>query len=300
MGRPNRIQFAGACYHIILQGNNRQDIFLSNQDRRYFLTLLKAYKDRHGLKVYAYCLLPNYVHLFLETLRPNLSKVMQGFNTAYTKYFNQRHGTSGHVFQGRYRAVVVDKEACLLELTRHIHLAPLREGMKEKPWRYPWSSCPAYVEAETREPLVDSAPVLKGLGENRFKQSVRYLHSIKEKTKDGDIQSPEVRGIFMGSDSFAAQVRKLCGKAAAMDSAVPRPTAEAILQEITAKHGMDTEQLFGRIQWRQVATVRKEAIYRTWKEARLGVTEISRMFNRTPSAVSQLIRAVETSRISGN
>src|SRR5688500_11726718 len=99
MGRPNRIQFAGACYHVILQGNNRQDIFLSNQDRRSFLSLLRGYKDRYRLKVYAYCIMANCVHLLIETAEPNLSKVMQGFNTAYTKYFNQKHNTIGHVFQ---------------------------------------------------------------------------------------------------------------------------------------------------------------------------------------------------------
>ena len=74
MGRPNRIQFAGACYHVMLQGNNRQDIFLGNQDRRFFLSLLRGYKDRYNLKVYAYCIMANYVHLLLETAEPNLSK----------------------------------------------------------------------------------------------------------------------------------------------------------------------------------------------------------------------------------
>jgi putative transposase len=301
MGRPNRIQFSGACYHIMLQGNNRQDIFLGNQDRRFFQSLLKGYKDRYGLKVYAYCLMANYVHLLIETAQPNLSKVMQGFNTAYTKYFNQKHNTIGHVFQGRYKALLVDKDNYMLELTRYIHLAPIREGLREKPWRYQWSSCPAYVESETREPLVDSDVVLKEFAKNRLKQSVRYMQYIKERAKQTDVDLPRVRGLFVGSDDFIARVQKMAGTAAiSTDHAGEKATAEAILSEVMDKHGIDEEKLFGRSQWREISSVRKVAIYRMWKEARMGVTEIGRMFNRTPSAVSQLIRSIETSAVSKN
>ena len=134
MGRPKRIQFAGACYLIVLQGNNRQDLFLSNQDRRQFLTMMKSHKERHGLKVYAYSLMGNSVLLLIETTQPNLSNVMQGFNTQYTKYFNAAHNAVGHVFQGRYKAWLVDKETHLAEMTRYVHLACAR-GLRQ-PWRY--------------------------------------------------------------------------------------------------------------------------------------------------------------------
>ena len=299
MGRPTRIEYAGACYHVVLQGNNNRDIFLTTQDRRAFLTLLKGYKDRYALKVYAYCLMNSFVHLLVETGDANLSKVMQGFNTAYTKYFNSQHGTIGHVFQGRYKALLVDKENFLLELTRYIHLAPVREGMKEKPWRYMWSSCPAYVESENKEPLVDSAPVLKALtgGRIRLKQSVRYMQYIKERAKDASSDLPTIKGFCVGGPEFAAEARRLAGLQAEGDGSAP-VTQETILTEVLAKHGVDQETLLGRNQWRDVSAVRKEAIYRMWKEARMGVTQISRAFNRPPSAVSQLIRAVETSRVS--
>lgn len=301
MGRPNRIQFPGACYHIMLQGNNRQDIFLSNQDRRFFLALLRGYKERYELKVFAYCIMNNYVHLLLETGKPNLSKVMQGFNTAYTKYFNQKHNTIGHVLQGRYKALLVDKQNYLMELTRYIHLAPVREGLKDKPWRYQWSSCPAYVERENREPLVDSDEVLRRYAKNRLKQSVRYLQYIKERTKQTDTHFPEVRGLFVGSDEFIDSIRKLVGSGAFRpDTSGSAALAKKILSEVMTQHSIDEEKLFGRSQWREISTVRKAAIYRIWKEARLGVTEIGRMFNRTPSAVSQLIRSVETSGLSNN
>jgi len=213
MGRPARIQFSGACYHVTLHGNNRQDIFLTNQDRRYFLSLLKTHKERFELLVYAYCMLPNAVHLVIETKRPNLSRVMQGFSTIYTKYFNFAHNMSGHVFQGRYKSLIIEKESYLVDVTRHVHLEPARSGMKEKPWRYPWSSAAAYVEwgEGERDGLVDSDVVLSLLAKNRLKQSVRYLQQLKDRAKDPDAQRPPtVRGLVVGSAAFAASV---CGAA---------------------------------------------------------------------------------------
>src|SRR5437868_232683 len=108
MGRPRRIQFAGACYLVALSGNNRQELFLSSQDRRQFLALLREHKERYGLKLYAYVLLPGRVELLLETPDGNLSAVMQAFNTRYTKYFNAAHDMTGHVFAGRYKSWLVD------------------------------------------------------------------------------------------------------------------------------------------------------------------------------------------------
>lgn len=294
MGRPKRIQFAGACYYIVLQGNNRQDIFVSSQDRRQFLAFMRSYKDRCGLKIYAYCLLPNEAHLLLETSKPNLSMAMQGFNTVYTKYFNSQHNTVGHVFQGRYKALLVDKEHYLAEMTRYIHLYPLRAGVKEKPWRYPWSSGPAYFESDAREPLVDSQPVLSRFARVRLKQSVRYLQYVKERIKaSSEYVLPVVGGAAIGSEAFLARA-----ESAASGPAAPKPSlavdARRILSEVAAKHGIEEEKILGRLQWREITSVRRKAIYRIWKETRMGVTELSRFFNRTPSGVSQLIRKMET------
>lgn len=293
MGRPNRLQFPGACYFIELRGNNRQDIFLSSQDRRHFLNLLKAYKERYDLKVYAYCLAPGSVQLLLETGKPNLARFMQGFNTVYTKYFNSQHNTSGHVFQGRYTAFVVDKDNLLAEMATHVHLECLRSGLSSKPWRYQWSSCSAYVEAEAAEPMVDSGPVLKRFGKTRFKQSVKYMHTIKERMKAGAKAGfPLVRGIYVGDEAFAARLDAQPGRPVP----APAPAADVmkIVSEVAAGHGMDQEKILGRGQWREVARARREAMHRIWREARLGVTEIARLFNRTPSAVSQAIRLLET------
>jgi len=294
MGRPNRIQFPGACYYVQLQGNNRQNIFLSNQDFRAFLQLLRAYKDRYGLKVYAYCLMPNSADLVVETAQAGLSKVMQGFNTAYTKQFNLQHGSVGHVFQGRYKALLVDKENRLLDLTGYVHMKPVREGQSVKPWRYLWSSCAAYVESEERDLLVDSEPVLARLAKSRFRQSLLYLKFIKERAKQGVLGLPTYAGLFVGGMEFAESVRKSVGELPhAADAPVAAAAAKAILSEIQQRYRVDEDKLFGRGQWRELTAIRREAVYRIWKEAKVGVTELGRMFHRTPSAISQLIRSIE-------
>ena len=294
MGRAKRLQFPGACYYIVLQGNNRQDIFMSNQDRRYFLSLLRAYKDRCELKVYAYCLMAHDAHLLIETVRPNLSLAMQGFNTVYTKYFNGVHNTVGHVFQGRYKALVVDKEHFLAEMTRFVHLQPVRAGLKEKPWRYQWSSCAAYVESDQREPLVDSDAVLAQYGKLRIKQSVRYLQYIKDRLKSAsDFVLPVARGLAVGSEGFLSRMEERGASPAAAPKAASMADAKRILAEVAAKHGLEPEKLVGPLQWREIAAARRAAIHRIWKEAHMGVTELSRLFNRTPSAISQVIRAME-------
>lgn len=291
MGRPTRIQFPGACYFITLQGNNRQDIFLGNQDRRHFLALLRGYRDRFDMRVYAYCLMNSSAEIVLETRQANLSSAMQGFNTVYTKHFNRQHGTVGHVFQGRYRALLVDKERCLVELSCYVHLTPMRAGLKERPWRYLWSSCPAYVEWGSDDDLVDTEPVLKRFARNRLKQSVRYLRHLKTRMRSGIESLPMVAGSgVIGGAEFAAAVGRQ--PAAAPAGAASQERIRDIIEEALSR-GIAEPELYGRDQRRGLAAVRKAAIYRLWKEARLGVTQIGRMFNRTPAAISQLVRSVE-------
>jgi len=290
MGRPKRIQFAGACYLVVLQGNNRQDLFLSNQDRRLFLSLLKSYKERYGLKVYAYSLLGHSASLLIETSEPNLSSVMQAFNTQYTKSFNAAHNTVGHVFQGRYKAWVVDKETHLAEMTRWVHLACVREGLQDKPWRYQWSSCAAYVEAQHKEPLIDSDAVLRRFGGPRLKQSVRYLKYIQERLRAPDEPLPVVGGVAISGEDFLSRLDAHRGAAPAP---VPLEAARRIIAEVASRRGVSEEKILGRVQWREVSAVRREAVHRVWKETRMGVSDLARLFLRTPSAISQLIRALE-------
>jgi REP element-mobilizing transposase RayT len=140
MARPLRIEFPGALYHVTARGNARQDIFLNDEDRQQFLKILERVVSRFHLLLHAYCLMDNHSHLVVETPEANLSKAMRQLNGVYTQAFNRRHDRVGHVLQGRFKAIVVDRDSYLLELCRYVVLNPVRAKTTRKPDTYPWSS----------------------------------------------------------------------------------------------------------------------------------------------------------------
>lgn len=164
MGRPNRICFPGAVYHIYQRGNNKESIFLDDADRWYMLKLFLEAKKQFGCFLYCYVLLNNHFHFTVET--PNaapISRIMHFVEGAYAHYFNKKNDRVGHVFQSRFRDILVEKDAYLLELSRYIHLNPVRAGLVKQPEQYFWSSYPVYTGAR-RDILVDTATVLSYFG----------------------------------------------------------------------------------------------------------------------------------------
>ena len=127
MARKPRIHFPGALYHVIARGNRRQGIFRDDKDLQRFLTYLSDVKSRFPFRLYAYGLMKNHLHLLIEVDEVPLSRIMHSLLFGYAGYFNRRYGEAGHLFQGRYKAIVCDKDAYLLELVRYIHLNPVRE-----------------------------------------------------------------------------------------------------------------------------------------------------------------------------
>jgi REP element-mobilizing transposase RayT len=140
MARPLRIEFPNALYHITSRGNERQPIYRQDEDRLLFLDVLKEVCRRFNWLVHAYCLMDNHYHLLVETPDGNLSKGMRHLNGVYTQRFNRKQQREGHVFQGRYKAILVDKENYLLELARYIVLNPVRAKMVKSAEEWPWSS----------------------------------------------------------------------------------------------------------------------------------------------------------------
>jgi len=140
MARPLRIEFPGALYHLTARGNARQNIFFDNADRHLFLSVLDRVVLRFRLVLHAYCLMDNHYHLLLETPEANLSKALRQLNGVYTQAFNRRHGKVGHVLQGRFKAILVERDSYLLELCRYVVLNPVRAKITRKPDIYRWSS----------------------------------------------------------------------------------------------------------------------------------------------------------------
>ncbi len=150
MTRPLRIEYPGAIYHVFSRGNASQPIFIDDIDRLTFLDLLGSTFEHYHWLCHAYCLMGNHYHLLIETLEGNLSEGMRQINGVYTRKFNRRHNRSGHLFQGRFRAVIVERDFYLLEVNRYISLNPVKSGLVPDPAEYSWSSFPAMIGLQDR------------------------------------------------------------------------------------------------------------------------------------------------------
>ena len=166
MARRPRLFAPGILYHVIVRGNYRQKTFLNGRDYEAYLERLARYRKRFGVTVYAYCLMSNHVHLLLETGSEPLSKFMQGLQQSYTQYFNRKHHKVGHLFQGRYKAIVCEKDEYLLTLVRYIHLNPIRAKLVQRLDDYPYSGHPEYCGVRASEAL-ETSRVLNMLGGRR-------------------------------------------------------------------------------------------------------------------------------------
>jgi putative transposase len=140
MARPPRVEFPGALYHVIIRGNERKAVFRDDADRELYLRRLAHYRERYEFRLIAYCLMSNHVHLAMETGEVPLSRVMHGLQSSYTQAFNRRHRRSGHLFQDRYKAFLVDADRYFAALLRYIHSNPLEARLTDRAEDYAWSS----------------------------------------------------------------------------------------------------------------------------------------------------------------
>jgi len=177
MARKPRIHYPGALYHVILRGNCGQPIFLREEDRYRFFLLLQEGTCRFGCRVHGYCLMTNHLHLALQVGELPLSHVMQNLSFRYTRWINWRENRTGHLFHGRYRAILVDADAYLLELIRYLHLNPYRAGMIDDPVSYPWSSHRAYLGREAI-PWLTTEWVLGQFGQSVMKARNRFREYV--------------------------------------------------------------------------------------------------------------------------
>ena len=206
MARPLRLEFPGALYHLTSRGNARADIFRDDVDCQVFLRVVAATVKAHGWLVYAYCLMGNHYHLLAETPQPNLSRAMRQLNGTYTQYFNRRHVRVGHLFQGRFKAILVERETYWLELTRYIALNPVAAGLVDSAAAWQWSSYRAYTGRETAPAWLSVGPVLERFGQDPKRAAERYAQFVHAGIGAGSPWS-RLRGqIVLGSEQFARRV----------------------------------------------------------------------------------------------
>jgi len=182
MGRAPRPGIAGATYHITARGNAGADIFSDDYDRYAYLALLARAVRLMEVRVFAYSLMTNHVHLVLQTTAPNVSTAVQRLHGPYAYAYNRRYGRRGHLFEGRFRSKLIEEDSYLLEATRYTHLNPVRGGLVDLPENYPWSSFRFYLAADARAPqtIVDVWPVLKLFNEDPVASRAAYERFVRE------------------------------------------------------------------------------------------------------------------------
>jgi len=292
MARPLRIEYPGAVYHVICRGNNRQAVFRDDTDRKRYLEKLLLYCQEKKVDLLAYCLLSNHLHLLVETPEGNLSKMMQPFQTSYTVYFNRRHRRTGHVFEQRYKAMLVDKDNYLLQVSRYIHLNPVEAKLCERPQDYRWSSYPAYVKG-TRIAGLKTDSVLDYFTGTKSRRIAQYREFVEggrgARARNG---APEVRRqLFVGDEEFEEAVRKKVKRAAGHEV---RPTLKRIAAVVSEVTGKDENEIRGFQRSEEIKRGRELVCYLGRRHGEVGLEELRRFLQvRELSAVSHAVRRAE-------
>jgi REP element-mobilizing transposase RayT len=208
MTRPLRLEYEGALYHTTSRGNAREDVFLNDSDRARFLEILGDVVARYGWICHAYCLMSNHYHLLIETPDANLSRGMQFLNGVYTQWFNRRHQRVGHLFQGRFKGILVEKESHLLELARYIVLNPVRANMVRGVRDWPWSSYRATLGQVSAPDFLTIDWILSQFDSDRGPAICAYRKFVRQ-GRGIDVWKELRSGAFLGTDSFVDQLRPL-------------------------------------------------------------------------------------------
>jgi len=282
MTRPLRIQYPGAWYHVTCRGNERAIIYRDDKDKKRFLSALKESIEDFHVELHCYILMSNHFHLLLKTPEANLSRLMHRFNTAYTTYYNLRHHRSGHLYQGRYKALLVEADEYLLELSRYIHLNPVRvdtyqsSSVEEKARslkNYVWSSLPGYINVKKRDHCIHYEEVLGYMGGDNRKGRDRY-HEFVVKGLTGKGEDPCKRAkasAILGTERFIEWVKEqfLDGKEWPIKDFPHMKTLQktipvAEIAKIVAKeYGLKPQEIVkARSSWREARQVLLEMSHR--------------------------------------
>ena len=286
MARKPRIHLSGGFYHVILRGNAGQPVFLADVDYYRFFLLLQEGTCRFGYRVHAFCCMTNHIHLVLQVGDIHLSRGMQNLSFRYTRWINWREQRTGHLFQGRYKAVLVDGDSYLLELLRYIHLNPVRAGIVETSEEYPWSSHRAYLGIEFL-PWLTTERVMEQFGKSSVLARTAYQRFVRDGL--GEPPSPDFCGggedtRLLGDDSFVEKCLSWSGDKPC------RVTVRKIIDEVCHAYTIDEASLTTSSQQRVVSEARAVV---GWLARELGcatLTAVGKFVNRDVGSISSSVR----------
>ena len=290
MSRPLRIEFPGAVYHVTSRGDRREPIYRNDADRALQLEVLAQAVDRFDATVLAWCQMGNRYHLVLHTRQPNLSRFMRHLNGVYTQAFNRRHGLVGHLLQGRFKAILVDRDAYLLALCRYVERNPVAAGLVDSPVDWAWSSCrahlglvptPAWLDSDGLHAHLIGRPLANRRDRQRAVARYRDLVSTAQAADAHFWQDAPHGQIYLGDEQFAHDMQARAEPRRLQARTIPRaqrtrPTA-CDWPECLARCGGD----------------RARALHWGYTAGGMTMTELSRQTGISLSHVSRLIARAE-------
>ncbi len=287
MARKPRIHVPGGVYHVMLRGNGGQDIFFCNEDRYHLYLLVQEGVSRFGYRVHGFCWMTNHLHMAVEVGEIPLSRCMQNMAFRYTRWINGRQKRVGHLFQGRYQAVMVERDSYLLELVRYIHLNPVRAGMVEAAGEYPWSGHRGYLGEEVI-PWLSTDWVLGQFGRRVDEARRRYGAFVREGVEEGyreefhrGSEDPRV----VGDEQF---VQGVIGEKDKRVGAVPK--LDRIVRSVCRAYGMKEAELKGPGQRRDKSEVRAVLGWLAMEYGSATLSEVGKRFNRDVGTMSSAVR----------
>ncbi len=291
MSRPLRIEYAGALYHITARGNDGRPIYKQEDDYQKFLETLSELPQRYHAIIHGYVLMGNHYHLLIETPKGNITRVMHFLNATYTGYFNKKYKRVGHLFQGRYKGVLIEKESYLVSVSRYIHLNPKRAGLVKRPEEYSWSSYPDYIGKGKKKTWLTCEWILGQYSKDKAKARRLYRAFVDEgfALKEHPFDAIKT-GSILGSKGFIDEIKKKTGlkkhREIPGSSRLTRSiTYEDIVKTVAKKFGVSKQEI--REPGRRDNLTRKICLYLLRRHTDLTNAEIGGYFGIGYTAVSQ-------------
>ncbi len=288
MSRPLRIEFPDAIYHVTARGDRREPIFVDDQDRAALLAVVAHAMGRFDARMLAFCLMSNHYHFVLQTRQANLSRLMRYVNGTYTQRFNRRHDEVGHLFQGRFHAILVDRDSYLLSVCRYVELNPVRAGLMLDPAAWPWSSYlahvgridgPAWLDTPGLHDLVLPRTALKSY--DRTQAAARYAELVAEGLGKPLWSDGLAQQIYLGDQTFVDRMQTLASKSRVRAEEVPKAQRRRV-------------RSLG--EWLSDSPSREDGLRRAYCEGNLTMTAMAKALGLSVSQISRLISKAETKR----
>jgi REP-associated tyrosine transposase len=297
MARPLRIEFPGAIYHVTSRGNERRPIVRTNRDRLAFLGFLAVAAKRFNWSVTAWVLMTNHFHLVIQTYEANLSRGMHWLNSAYAGWYNHVHKRSGHLFQGRFKSFLVEKDTYLAEVLRYVVLNPVRAKMVARPEDYRWSSYRATAGFEQAPAWLDIDTALSMFGGDAEASQATYREFVLAKVDSDDcLWDRAINGIYLGTEQWAKKMRAIVeSKPRSTDyprkhRAVGRPKMHEVMATVARVSGTTVET----IRARRGGLLRQLVSWIGWHEGLVTLRTIAASLRlRSEGHISNLIRRCE-------